>query len=510
MQTIVTADQMAKMDQSSINAYHIPGIVLMENAGRGVFSLVLDSLIPGYDPVWIYCGVGNNGGDGFVVARHLINAGYQVRVLVLGDRDKIKGDALTNLVIIEKMGQAIDFIKDLPQTDVHPPQLIVDAMLGTGVKGALRGLYEKAAEQINDFEVPVIAVDIPTGVNADTGQVEGTAVHATATATMALKKRGLLFSPGREYAGDIEIIDIGMPQELVSKMSGHVFEPGLDEIRLLLPQRQSDAHKNRVGTVAVIAGSQGLTGAAMLSSMSALRTGAGLVYLCVPSSLNAVFESKLTEVITWPFDDADSGYLHIDHLEPILNHVRQQTAIALGPGLGQHARTGELVYQLLDQLDLPMVLDADGLNLSAQNIDPMLNYRGEMIITPHPGEMGRLLDKSPKEVLDMRFELPDLAQKWNKVIILKGGPTLVALPGGELYINPTGNAGLATGGSGDVLTGILAGLLAQGLSASDAAVAGVFLHGLAADIAVKEKGMYALIASDVMEALPAAFYEVIE
>ncbi len=510
MHTLVTADQMAKMDKSSINDYNIPGVVLMENAGRGVFSLVSDYLTPGYDPVWIYCGVGNNGGDGFVVARHLINAGYQVRVFVLGDRDKIKGDALTHLEIIEKMGQAIDFIKELPKTEPRPPQLIVDAMLGTGVKGTLRGLYEKAAEQINDLHVPVIAVDIPTGVNADTGQVQGAAVHATVTATMALKKRGLLFSPGREYTGDIVIIDIGMPQELISTMSSHVFEPGLDEIRLLLPQRSPDAYKNRVGTVAVIAGSQGLTGAASLSSMSALRSGAGLVYLCAPSSLDAIFESKLTEVITWPFDDAGSGYLHIDHLELILNHVQQQTVVALGPGLGQHTRTGELVYQLLNKLDLPMVLDADGLNLSAQNLDPMINYRGEMIITPHPGEMARLVDKSPQEVLEMRFDLPRFAKEWNKVIIFKGGPTLIALPSGELYINPTGNAGLATGGAGDVLTGILVGLLAQGLSAADAAVAGVFLHGLAADIAVQEKSMYALIASDVMEALPAAFLEVVE
>ncbi|NOY57445.1 MAG: NAD(P)H-hydrate dehydratase [Calditrichaeota bacterium] len=504
MKSIVTAKQIASMDRYAIDDLKIPGITLMENAGRGIAEIALSLLgRPEQKRVHVYCGPGNNGGDGYVVARHLSNRGADVRVFILAKQEKIQGDALINLEILMKMGQKVSFIEKIPQ--VEKPALIVDAMLGTGVAGSLRGLFAKVAEFINSQNVPVLSVDIPTGVNADTGAVEGPAIRATATATMALLKRGLVFSPGREYAGRVHIVDISMPPAVVKKKQQKVWLLEKGDIVRLLPVRSPDAHKNKCGTVATVAGSEGFTGAASLSSEAALRAGAGLSYLCIPQSLNPILETKLTEVITWPFDDAGMGYLHKGCFREMIIPLQKQNVVAIGPGLGQHDGTAHLVHLLLEKLESPMVLDADGLNVCAGSIDKIQEYRGEMILTPHPGELSRLIGLSAGEIVANRIEVAkETAVAWNKVLVLKGGPTIIAFPDGRVFVNSTGNAGMATAGSGDVLTGVIAAFLAQGLDAGQAARAGVYVHGLAGDLARNEIGEMGMLASDILRFVPKA------
>ena len=507
MKSIVTASQISAMDNYAINQMQIPGTILMENAGIGIVNSALTLLNnPHSKCIHIYCGPGNNGGDGYVVARHLINKGALVKIFVLAKQSKIKGDAEINLGILEKMGGHVTFIDKIPHMPDNHPDLIVDAILGTGVKGPLRGLFADIVTFINSLHVPVLAVDIPTGVNADTGAVYGQAIKATKTTTMALIKRGLLFSPGRDLAGQLEIVDISMPNTVLIKHDPQVYQVESKDISPLLPERSLGAHKNACGTVATIAGSTGFTGAAVLASESVLRAGAGLSYLCIPKSLNAIFENKVTEVITWPLDDVGAGYLHSGCFQELFPILVDQKAIVIGPGLSQHKKTAELVHALLDKLEKPIVLDADGLNVCADQTDLIKDYKGEMILTPHPGEFARLTGLSREEIITNRIELAhEFAKEWHKVIVLKGGPTIIAMPDGPVFINSTGNAGMATAGSGDVLSGVIAALLAQGLAPESAALLGVYVHGLAGDLARHNLGELGLIASDIMNYLPVAF-----
>jgi ADP-dependent NAD(P)H-hydrate dehydratase / NAD(P)H-hydrate epimerase len=507
MKPVVSANQMAELDAYAIKSLNVPGIILMENAGIGIVKACLKILRnPEKSFVQIFCGPGNNGGDGYVVARHLSNLGADVTVFILATRDKIKGDALTNLVSIENMALPVHYVEK--SFNIQPCNLIVDAMLGTGVKGGLRGLFAKIVTEINKSGCPVLAVDIPTGVNADTGKVDGPAIKATATATMGCLKSGLLYSPGREYAGQTRVIDISMPSIVLQKIKPKTWVLEKADIKERLPQRAQDAFKNQCGTVAIIAGSKGFTGAAALASNSCLKAGAGLGYLAVPESLNAVMEAKLTEVITWPFDDANQGYLFSHCYDDLFELIKGLDVVAIGPGLGQHAETGKLVKQLLSSLSKPCVLDADGLNLMKNNIELFSNYKGELIVTPHPGELARIMNISTKEILtDKITSARHAASILSSIVVLKGGPTTIAIPDGDVYINSTGNSGMATAGSGDVLTGVISALMAQGLKSKDAAISGVYVHGLAGDIACQQKGHLGMVASDILENIPRALLQ---
>jgi len=506
MKTLVTAKQMAAMDEKSIHEYGIPGIVLMENAGAGITHVAVDMLEnPAGKVVHIYCGPGNNGGDGYVVARHLHNRHAIVHTYILSTRDKIKGDAEINLNILFKLGLPVHYIESIPMDD--KPHLIIDAMLGTGVQGELRGLYAEMVTHINRQSVPVLSIDIPTGVNADTGDVAD-AVQANVTATMALLKRGLLFAPGRHYCGETRIVDISMPPAVEATETPHIFLYEKSDAAKILPKRQTDAYKNSCGTVAVLAGSIGFTGAAMLSSKSALRSGSGLVYLACPASLNAIYESALPEIITVPFPDKNSGRHSVFNRDEIFNLIRKQDVLALGPGLGQAPETVDLAHAVLKEIDKPLVLDADGLNACADHTDLIKNYPGELVITPHPGELARLLGTTTQDIFKDRIEFAkQTALELGCVLVLKGGPTVTAIPSGTVFVNSSGNAGMATAGSGDVLTGIISGLMAQGLSASDAALAGVYVHGLAGDYARQAKGEMGMIAQDILDHAPVALEE---
>ncbi|MBN1464679.1 NAD(P)H-hydrate dehydratase [candidate division KSB1 bacterium] len=505
MNPVVTASEMAAMDRCAMHELQMPGLLLMENAGRGIFNVAAEMLnSPSGKIVHIYCGPGNNGGDGYVAARHLLNNGAIVRTMILSTAVKIKGDARVNLDILQQMGHQPEFISMIPSS-LDKPDLIVDALLGTGVKGPLHGTYAAIVNMINKTNCPVLAIDIPTGVNADTGQIDGPAIRATVTATMALPKRGLLLSPGREHTGRLEIIDIGMPREVLRRQELRVHHVDKNYIQNILPRRSPDAHKNKVGMIHVIAGSKGFTGAAALASRAVLRAGAGLCYLTIPESLHAILAALNAEVITRPVQDAGNGFLVSDNYECIKRDLENKTALVLGPGIGLAAETREVVHQLLAAIALPLVLDADGLNACVDDVDLLRRYNGDLVITPHPGEMARLTGLSTSEIVTNRIDIArQFAETWRCSVVLKGGPTVTASPDGHVYVNSSGNAGMATAGAGDVLSGTIAAFIGQGLSSEKAAIAAVFIHGYAGDLAAARYGQMGMVAGDIVEMMPHA------
>lgn len=508
---VVTAQEMREIDRAAINDYGIPGIVLMENAGLAVAETIKEMLGgKSGQVVTIFAGKGNNGGDGFVAARHLHNSGIDVKVLLLANPGEITGDAAINLNIWNKMGQKVypvagsdDF--NAVRLFLVKTDLIVDAIYGTGFKGPVREPVGRIMEAINAGGKPVVSVDVPSGLEADTGKVNGPCVRATTTVTFALPKLGLLFEPGAGYVGELKIADISIPQVL---HESQLLKRNLLERQMAanwLPYRPSASHKGDYGRVLLIAGSRGLTGAACLGAQAAARSGAGLVTLAVPEGLHGIVEAKLTEVMTAPLPQTDRQTISLEALPSISGMLDKADVLALGPGLSTHPETVELVQKLLPSLRIPCVLDADGLNALAGHTHIFKKMQAPLIITPHPGEMSRLTGMPVNKIQQDRLAVVEkFSLAWKTVVVLKGVPTLVCSPDGEVYINPTGNPGMASGGSGDVLTGIIAGLLAQGMSPLTASAAGVYLHGMAGDLAAAQKGMMGMLAGDILDVLPQA------
>ena len=512
MQIVLNASEMAAIDRTAIEEIKIPGIVLMENAGRGVVDEIENFLGEVAEKqILIFCGKGNNGGDGYVIARHLYNQGANVAVFLAGEKEKIKGDAQINLKILENMGLEVHEIFSLDQIPSFPHiDLIVDALLGTGVTGPVVGFLGKLIEFMNELGAPIISVDLPSGMETDTGAVHGSCIKAEMTVTMAHLKTGLLFSPARDLAGEIVVVDISVPPEVSDRLHKHRFLLESEDIRSRLPQRKLDAHKTNFGKVVVFAGSVGMTGAATLTSISSLQVGAGLTKLGIPASLNSILEQKVTEVMTVPLAETNQQSISLKAKDQISELLDWADVLAVGPGLSTHPDTIEFVKWILTSLKKPMVLDADGLNALKKSPQLIKEYPAELIITPHPGELSRLINLSIADIEKDRLNVArNFAKEWGKVIVLKGGPTIIAAPNGDLFINSTGNPGMATGGSGDVLTGIIAGLLAQKLSALDAALVGVYIHGLAGDIAADDLSQMGMIAGDISYYLPAAIKELI-
>jgi len=535
MLPIFTSEEMAKLDRAVIEGLGIPGMVLMETAARGVFRTALEILQSEYGTavplplglsqdnennlvdidlparmiaegrvIKIFCGSGNNGGDGMAVARMLDSVGAQVDVVLMCRGEELKGDARANYELAVKLGitifekaQAEDFFV----SDEY--DLVIDALLGTGMKGAARGLIAEAIEEINNAPCPVVSIDIPSGVEGSTGKAEGSAVEAQATPTMAGLKRGLVFSPGRELAGDVSIVDIGTPRQVVEEFSPRLWRIEPDDIIERLPFREEDTHKGECGRVFIIAGSTGLTGAACMAAEASVKSGAGLVVLGIPKSLNPVVEVKLTEAMSIPLPETQAGGISLEAVPLIMGRLKWATACGIGPGASRDEETLEAVRRIIADLRLPAVIDADALFALADKPESLNKLPEKSILTPHIGEFARLLSKSPDEVKEKRVELAlEKAVEWETVILLKGSPTLAASPDGQVYLNPTGNAGMAAGGVGDVLTGVLAGLLGAGLEPIDAAIAGMYLHGLAGDTAAAEKGIFGMSATDLLDKIP--------
>ncbi len=518
MQLLTTAEQMQQFDRVAIGTYSIPGIILMENAGRAFVDILEKHTgsLSGKQVV-VVCGKGNNGGDGFVIARHLSNRGASVHVVLLGKRSDVKGDAKANLLILLKMiaskhsGIALHEVGSVKMLEkvmraLPPsPAVVVDAIFGTGFSGSVRSPYTEAIEWINTRQAFVAAVDIPSGANASTGVVENVAVRASLTVTMGLAKIGHYVGEGKVHSGTVEVAEISIPRFVFSVKKNPTYRVHTEDVRQVLPQRPHTAHKYSVGKVLVLAGSRNLTGAPFMTAVSAMKAGAGAVILAVPKTIHPSLIRKVTEVMITPLEETDEGTISLQAMEKIQERLRWADVVALGPGLSQNLETRQLVHALVPSIVQPLVLDADGLGMMAYNISLLKKRHFPTIITPHVGEL-HLLTRLDRDLIEReRVEVARTqAKNLHSVLVLKGSPTITGTPEGRAYMNSTGNPGMATAGSGDVLTGVISSFLAQGMMPEEAAWAGVFVHGLAGDIAAKKFGQRSLMALDIMDAIPAA------
>ena len=502
-----TASEMRRLDEKTIKECGIPGVVLMENAGRGAaeWTRRLCGELEGRR-VAVIAGRGNNGGDGFVMARIFHGWGARVRTFLLSKRDKVGGDARINLEAALNMGLEVVEIPDearLDRLELGGADLIVDSILGTGLNSEVRGLYRSVIEAVNDSNAFVMAVDIPSGLSADTGRVLGTAVRADLTVTFGLPKVGLLIRPGADLCGRLETVDIGIPPHILAEADPRKELLTDQTLQGLLVPRVRDGHKGLYGHTLIAAGSTGKTGAAALAALAAARTGAGLVTVAGPAGLNPVLEVKITEAMTEPLPESEPGFVSAEAADRVLELAAGKAVLALGPGLSDRPGPQQMVRRLTAECDLPLVIDADGLNALAGDPDVLKSVRRQAVLTPHPGEMSRLTGLSTRELARDRLGASAaFAAKYGVILVLKGDRTVVAAPDGRLYLNTSGGPHMASGGMGDVLTGVIAGLISQGLDPLDAARLGVFAHGRAADLAAEKLGPVGVLASDLIEMLP--------
>jgi len=515
---LLSAAEIARIDRLTTERYGVPSLTLMENAGRGVVEFLSDRFAPlSTHKIAILCGRGNNGGDGFVVARLLREKALTPTVVLFADPGELKGDAAANWERLVPSGKPA-IAADLDSWRKLKPRLenatlIVDALLGTGLSKPLEGFLLEVVRDINQsFALArVVAVDLPSGVSADTGELIGECVRADASVTFTAPKLAHVFPPACERVGEWVVKPIGTPAEALTQ------DPELllnltsgDDLKWVAARRKPDAHKGDFGHVLIVAGSVGKTGAAALAAKAALRAGAGLVTVATAQSALPTVASLGMEFMTEPLPETDSGTISPRALDQgrMDKIVEGKTVLAVGPGVGQVPETAEFVRAIVNRYALPVVLDADGLNAFAGCMSTFRARNRPALLTPHPGEMARLIGKTTAEIQRSRVETArEFAARCQAVLVLKGFRTLVASPNGQVWVNPTGNAGMATGGTGDVLTGLLAGLLAQHAERAPAEVASaaVYLHGLAGDLATSRLGQASLIAGDLVEALPEAF-----
>jgi NAD(P)H-hydrate epimerase len=517
MQLLTSPEQMRAFDRHAITGHHIPGQVLMENAGRACTDR-LESALAGVagKHVVVVSGSGNNGGDGLVIARHLLIRGAAVTVLLLSRGAALREDAAANLKILlslqRKQPKRLNF-RELPRSfrisSALKPDAIVDAIFGTGFKGVPKGVHKQAIEWINGRGAFVVSVDVPSGIEGGTGEARGAAVRADLTVTMGAAKVGHFVGSGRELSGRVEIVDIGVAYAPVRDAGLPVFRVLASDVHACLPVRAQTAHKYSVGKVFVLGGSRQYTGAPALAARAALRAGAGAVVLGAPRSIHPVLSRKLQEVIVEGIEETESGTISARGREAIQSRLAWADVVLLGPGLGRHAETDEFLLDLYRTCPKPLVVDADALNAIAQSPRTVRRSAGPTVLTPHAGEMARLMGMEASEIEKNRLSVAsEAAQKFRSVVVLKGAPTITASEKGALFVNSTGNPGMATIGMGDVLGGLIAGLIGQRMPVCDGAWSGVFLHGCAGDFAARRFGQRCLLASDVLECLPDAFREV--
>ena len=510
---LVTTDEMQRMDQSTIASFGIPGRLLMENAGRGATAFFLEALYrhhPG--AVAIAAGRGNNGGDGLVMARYLHQQGIRVTVFLLATSDRVAGDAAANLELLKRMGVAVveladDSALEEQRVRMRHSSIWIDAILGTGLSSQVRGHYRRAIHTINQHHRPVLAVDIPSGLNADTGQVCGACIQAAATATFGFAKVGHLCHPGRSLTGQLQIVEIGIPAQVAAAIGcrQHLITPGA--LKGGLPQRPAATHKGASGHLLILAGSAGKTGAAAMTAATAMRAGAGLVTLAIPKTLQSTLASLVIETMTAGLPETADGCVDESAWETVMALLANKRCLALGPGMGTAEPTGRLIQRLIEASPIPLVIDADGLNLIAANPSVLSKAKAPVVLTPHPGEMARLSGQSTAAVQHDRIgHARSFAEKHQVYLVLKGAGTIIAQPDGTVFVNPTGNPGMASGGMGDVLTGLIAGLITQGMPPAVAARTGVYLHGSAADRLAGQRSPIGYLATEVMNAIPEAMH----
>ncbi len=509
---LVTANEMRQIDQYTIEAIGIPAPVLMENAGRAVAEEVLTyrkNLNQNTKPWLVLVGKGNNGADGIVAARHLIAAGVNTELLFAENPVKLTGDAALQRDIAYQFNIPSHIYKP---GDIawHQYEGVIDGLLGTGTRSAPKESYALLIEEVNQSKLPIISIDIPSGLNADTGQAYDPCIQAQLTVTLAFMKQGLAQYPGVALAGQVVVREIGIPLHLAERFNLNTLLMN----ELLLTQqlgvqwpfmRQPDTHKGSFGHVLVIAGSKKYSGAGLLTSKAALRTGAGLVTWALPESLLAPLMGHLPEAILVGVTDHGLGNWSKTNSQAIIALLEGKQVLSIGPGLDRFKGDTEWLQHIWDKASLPLVVDADALNIiaDAKGLNHWPKRQQPTVLTPHPGELSRLLEKSVEEIQKNRIQVAkDFALSHALYLVLKGARTVIATPEGRVYINTTGNAGMATGGSGDVLTGMMAAYLAQGLDMEKAVLLSVFLHGAAGDRAAAQRTTSAsLISGDIIEAL---------
>jgi ADP-dependent NAD(P)H-hydrate dehydratase / NAD(P)H-hydrate epimerase len=511
LRPIVTAKKMQAIDQKAIDGFGIPGITLMENAGVGVIR-ELQERFPdlSHKKIFIFCGKGNNGGDGFVIARHLFNLGSEIRVLLAGKLSDLNGGADTNANSARNIGVQIDEINsnnlDLHDHKLRHCDMVIDAVFGTGLNKPASGFIKKVIEKINQSKSAgkfVVSVDINSGVDSDSGQLMGPHVKSNLTLALAHWKQSHFLHPAAGVMGEVRLIDIGVPVKACEDQNIQVHQSEYEDIKSYFQKRDPNSHKGSYGHVLVIAGSRGKGGAAGLTALAVLRSGAGLCTLALPSSIQKSFEVHPMEVMTFPLPETASGTLSLKAKESILDLLEGKSVVAIGPGISTNAETVSLIGELLPYIKCPMVLDADALNALSHHNNWLKQLPPETVLTPHPKEMSRLTGVSTEEIQKNRISTTSkFSNEHSLNLILKGSPSLIGLDDGSVVINPTGNAGMATGGTGDILTGIIAGLLAQGLSASQASIAGTYIHGQSGDHFAKSESQTTLIAGDLLRCLP--------
>ncbi|MCX6563386.1 MAG: NAD(P)H-hydrate dehydratase [Candidatus Aminicenantes bacterium] len=511
---VLTSIQMREIDRKTIEGIGIPGAVLMENAGIRITQAILKRFPEVAEQnIVVVAGKGNNGGDGFVVARHLFNRGARPTVLLLAKKDEVKGDAALNLAVAGRIGVEIVETPTVAEWKKHKvgvwhASVIIDAIFGTGLIKPADGIYAAAIEDINKARAFKVAVDIPSGLSSDTYLIIGPTVKADLTVALAAPKIGHILPPAEAYVGELVIADISVPPFLFD-------DPGL-KLELVekttmasyFKKRKKDSHKGSYGHLFVLAGSLGKTGAAAMAARSALRTGSGLVTVGTPQSCLPAVARSMMEIMTEALPETPQKTLSESALPLILDLMKGKDAVLIGPGISTHPSTAKLITSLLPKIKVPVVIDADGLNILAENPDALRSLPRPAVLTPHPGEFARLIGRSNQDVLDRRLELaPRFSEKFGVYLVLKGYRTLIATPEGRVFINPTGNPGMATGGSGDVLSGMIASLIMQEKDVLGATLAAVYLHGLSGDIGARILGERALIAGDLIKYLPKALQE---
>jgi len=508
---IVSAAEMREIDRVTSARFGVPSLTLMENAGTAVADFILENY-PDCKRVCVVCGKGNNGGDGFVAARKLREAGREVAVLLLADPSELRGDSAE---MVKRIGLAPEVAKTHEEfaaatSRLRDAELIIDAILGTGFRPPVSGLYAEAIAAMNATDLPLVAVDIPSGADADVmGEQVGAVVRADAVVTFTAPRPAHVF--GDLTDGPIVVAPIGSPDEAITSAL-HLQLITAQEIAQLLGPRPRDANKGSFGHVLVIGGSLGKAGAAAMAGMSVLRSGAGLSTVATPKSVLATVAGFHPEIMTEPCEETEDGTISLRALEyaHLDNLVKGKTVLAIGPGISRHAETSEFVRSVVEKYSIPMVLDADGLNAFDGVADKLQGKGRALVITPHPGEMARLTGLSIPEVQRDRIGIArTFAREHEVIVVLKGHRTLIAQPDGEVWVNTTGNPGMATGGTGDVLTGMVAGMMAQNPQhIIEAVTAAVHLHGLAGDVACETVGEQSLVATDLIKAMPEAFRRV--
>ena len=514
MLPVLRADEMREADRRTIEEVGLPGVVLMENAGAAVARVALDRYPKVLRPL-VVCGKGNNGGDGYVAARHLLDRDPEV--VLLGPRGYVRGDAALHLKAYEASGGRLTEVTDEAafvrlRERVGTPSLIIDAVFGTGLRDRPTGLPALAIEQMAAWALaglPVVAVDIPSGLHADSGACDGPSVIASVTVALGCPKPAHVLAPACDRVGELVVADIGIPARVLGEVAPQLFLIEGADVGRCFPARAPGAHKGNLGHVLVIAGSSGKTGAAILVASGALRAGAGLVTVATPAAVLPLVAGGRPELMTEPLADGLGGVLSAQALKRALTLARERDVVVLGPGLGADAGTREFVKTFVPQCPVPLVVDADGLNaLSAAGTTTgpleLVRRSHPTVVTPHPGEMARLASLDTVVVQRRRLETArDFADASGAVVVLKGQRTVVAERGGRAAVNPTGNPGMATGGSGDVLAGVIGALLCR-YDAWTSATAGVYLHGLCGDRVKARCGESGMLASDLADALPEA------